>query len=50
MKIEIISDAKCKHCSNRVFRANGRNQKQSYCKVKEEFIKMNDLACKDFKL
>lgn len=49
MKIEIIYDAKCKHCVN--FKSNGRG-KTSECLIKSKplFKGGNTLACDKFKL
>jgi hypothetical protein len=46
----ITYEAKCKHCLNRVVKKNPKNRDQSFCEVKQEFIRLKDKACEKFAL
>jgi len=51
MSVVIIEyEAKCKHCLNRIGKKNSKNKMQSYCAVKQEFIRLKDKACEKFQL
>lgn len=49
--IEFIYTARCKHCRHLWSKTNPKtNRYQSFCRLREEFIRKNDEACKDFQL
>jgi len=47
--MEITYEARCKHCINCSTKKN-KGRYQAFCLIKEEFIRLKDKACKDFKL
>ena len=50
MTVEIIYDAKCKHCKHFSSKINNKRRKQSYCKLLGYWLTLKSKACEKFEL